>query len=146
MLPTPDHSDLSAAPSSESEADSDETEMEMASGESDMEAGDETITQDNLASPTLSAAMEELDLRQEQDLYLDNPLHRAISNSSSWYASSEGEGESDGDMGDSFSIPRPPVSGGGWVSISYNDFEAPKQTPKQRQDDKPSFFEYLYGE
>lgn len=148
-LPTPENSDLSAPPSSDSEvqtdpsgsSDSEETEMGFPDDE---HVGDITLTQ---GVPSLSAAMDELQL-QETSLY------RAISNSSSWYASSEGEGESDGEgMADSFSIPRPPVAGGGWVSMSFNDFNTggvplPRPVTQGTRDvrEKPSFFEYLYGE
>lgn len=101
------------------------------------------------------------------DLNTLNTLERVPSITSSMYASSEGG--SDYDLGDSMTLPPRPANGG-WTTVSYSDAESDMgdEVPLPRRlgggpspvmgnpvvlgrvgakgwQDKPTFFEYLYG-
>ena len=168
-LSAPSSSDLSSANNtdnetstpahSDTEGDSDGTEM----GESiddepvgySLDAGPDGFEDLNIRSPTLESAMGELQVTS-----LSLGLGRTYSNSSSQYAESEGTAGSEYGMADSLgSLPPPPP--GGWAGLGTFE-EKPLNVgaggaglPARRAglatgqratwEDKPSFFEYLYG-
>jgi len=168
---TPENSDLSAPSSSDyssanntdaetstpahSDADdSDGTEI----GESiddepagySLDPGPDGFEDLSLRSPTLETAMGELQVTS-----LPLGLARTYSNSSSQYAESEGTAGSEFGMADSLgSLPPPPP--GGWTFVEGPVKSGISTGPNARRpgmatgqratwEDKPSFFEYLYG-
>ena len=124
-----DLSDLSAPSDTDSYAESD-AETEMGDNE-----GDVTFTPEFVESFTR--------------------LERMPSNTSSTYASSEGGSEFG--MADSMTLPPPPT--GDWRIVSFSDTESdvddaprvgvPRSAPAfadtKSWEEKPTFFEYLYG-
>lgn len=154
-LATPETSDLSA-PSSSDRDTSTEGETEIGT-DTDSDAGTEMGYSDNgegdisiaTVTPDLIEGVAQIDL---------NELQRVASNSSSMYASSEGG--SDYGMADSLVIPPPPP--GGWTTVTYSDAEsdfdkislpgrnvasinALGRMGPRGWEERPSFFEYLYG-
>jgi hypothetical protein len=167
-LSAPSSSDLSSANNtdnetstpahSDAEGDSDGTEMGESIDEPvgySLDAGPDGFEDLNIRSPTLESAMGELQVTS-----LSLGLGRTYSNSSSQYAESEGTAGSEYGMADSLgSLPPPPP--GGWAGLGTFE-DKPLNvgaggaglTPRraglatgQRAtwEDKPSFFEYLYG-
>lgn len=172
-LSAPSSSDLSSSSGTETETDSD-TATEIGESIPDSDLDDETqgytvpspqarqsesAGEDvGLRSPTLESAMNELQVSELA-------LRRTFSNSSSQYA--ESEGGSDFGMADSLTLPPAPSAqaGRGWVSTFDSgpiDLGAPpapagnagpRRTPavgpaaagRLSWQDKPTFFEYLYG-
>lgn len=147
---TPETSDLSA-PSS-SDRDTSDTDGETAS-DAGTEVGysldpDTTITLQSI--PDLDGEMAELD---------NNELRRTASNTYSMYASSEGGG-SEFSMVDSMTLPPPPSGNGGWTLVTSDTASEPGDIEPavvrrnialgrmgaRGWEDRPSFFEYLYGE
>ncbi|KAK1922201.1 hypothetical protein DB88DRAFT_542193 [Papiliotrema laurentii] len=155
-LLTPVTTDLSASSGSElysstdvgtdSETDSDAGTEVGYSLEFDHE-GDTSIA---TVTPELIQGVSQLEL---------NDLHRVSSNTSSMYASSEGG--SDFGMADSVTLPLPP-SNAGWTPVTFSDVESdfgdiplPKRNIASLNalgrmgprgwEDRPTFFEYLYG-
>jgi hypothetical protein len=168
-LSAPSSSDLSSANNTDVETstpahsdaeDSDGTEM----GESipddepagySLDAGPDGFEDLSLRSPTLESAMGELQVTS-----LSLGLGRVYSNSSSQYAESEGEAGSEYGMADSMgSLPPPPP--GGWAGLgTFEDRPlvagsagigtSPRRFgvgtgQRATWEDKPTFFEYLYG-
>ncbi len=157
-LLTPETSDLSAPSSSDRETTRSESGNETESG-AGTEMGEEigySLEPERPPSaaptPSFEDAMAELDLRSRTE-----PLSRAISASSSMYASSEGESDGSG-MIDSLTLPLPPSGNGGWTAVSDTGSEAGEEVPAKASDripvgtvrrmgweGRPTFFEYLYG-
>lgn len=162
-LSAPSSSDLSSANNTDAETstpahsdaeDSDGTEM----GESiddepvgySLDSGPDGFEDLSLRSPNLETAMGELQVSS-----LSLGLARTYSNSSSQYAESEGTAGSEFGMADSLgSLPPPPP--GGWafaegpVNLGIPSGVGALMTgvatgQRATWEDKPSFFEYLYG-
>ncbi|GFZ51015.1 hypothetical protein JCM24511_08773 [Saitozyma sp. JCM 24511] len=171
---TSDMSGLSSSDrGSSTEASATETETESET-ETEMERGSEVDEEDvsgyslepesGSATPSFEDAMAALDL-QRAGAGAGAPLERTVSNSSSAYASSEG-GSDYSMMGGSMTLPPPPALTGtapnGWVPIDLapgrddTASRGPRVSPRTSAgaararggsgwDEKPTFFEYLYG-
>ncbi|RSH91453.1 hypothetical protein EHS25_009752 [Saitozyma podzolica] len=172
---TPETSDMSGLSSSDrgssTEASATETETET---EAETERGSEIDEEDvsgyslvpesGSATPSFEDAMAALDL-QRAGAGAGAPLERTVSNSSSAYASSEG-GSDYSMMGGSMTLPPPPGSTGaapnGWVPLDLAPglddtvSRGPRASPRTSGgaararggggwEEKPTFFEYLYG-
>lgn len=154
-LATPETSDLSA-PSSSDRDTSTEGETEIGT-DTDSDAGTEMgYSLDGEGDISIVTVTPEL-IEGVAEIQL-NELERVASNSSSMYASSEGG--SDFGMADSLILPPPPA--GGWTTVSYSDAEVESDKislPSRKVgsvsalgrmgprgwEQRPSFFEYLYG-
>ena len=124
-----------------------------ASSEVGTEMGDVTgySLKQEAPTPNFEDAMAELDLRSHTF-----PLSRAISVSSSLYASSEGESQISS-LGDSLTLPPAPGGNGDWTEIIDTESRAgeiSQQSPTGRTkvvdrgkgwESRPTFFEYVYG-
>lgn len=174
-LSAPSSSDLSSSSETETEDSDTATEMGESIHDSTSEMGDipegytvsqerESSTNDlGLRSPTLESAMDELHVSELA-------LARTYSNSSSQYAESEGQTEGGSDFGMTDSLTLPPIPGQtqpgqpAWASAFDKgpiDLGAPPVTVgvtgsrrsavgaaaagRVSWQDKPTFFEYLYG-
>ena len=155
-LLTPETSDLSAPSSSDRDTDGDTesdagTEMGCSLEPQVQPQPPANVAHGGSVTATLDDAKANLDL---------HPLHRTTSNTSSMYASSEG-GSDFGMMGESLTIPPPPRHGG-WTAVVDTDSEASDDHPPsldfgrahlasmaklsaQGWEERPTFFEYLYG-
>lgn len=154
-LATPETSDLSAPSSSDRDTSTDgETEIGTdTDSDTGTEVGYSLEGEGDISiatvTPELIEGVAQIDI---------NELHRVSSNSSSMYASSEGG--SDFGMADSLVIPPPPANG--WTSVTYSDAEsdfdrvslpgrnvstinALGRMGPRGWEERPSFFEYLYG-
>jgi len=169
-LITPDVTDISdlSAPSS-SDRDTDSSTDAETDSDAGTEVGYSLDTEDEAGLGDTSIATvtaHEIVNVTEEVANLDiNPLERIPSNTSSMYASSEGGSEFG--LGDSTLLPPPPANGG-WTAISYSDAESDfgdvNDVPFPRRlgeleanpvilgrvgprgwQEKPTFFEYLYG-
>jgi hypothetical protein len=148
---------LIASSNTEGETDS-ETETERASNVDEGEIAGYSFgfqpepDSSGLATPSFESAMAELSIHSA-------PLERAVSNTSSMDASSEGESEFSA-MEDSMTLPPVGAAPAGWVSMDLAEQAESKVTssPQTRSpgralvrrnvrswDDRPTFFEYLYG-
>ena len=150
-LLTPETSDLSAQSSSDRDTNGTETDNETAS-EADTEMGEDIgYTLDPVPStPSFEDAMAELNLDRTSS------LSRAVSNSSSLYASSEG-GSDMSTLADSLTLPLPPAGNGGWTLVSDGRSDAggaeqpeaitrvPARNTGRCWKDRSTFFEFLYG-
>ena len=153
-LLTPETSDLSGQSSSDRDVYTD------TSGESDTESDAGTAMGEEIGyslDPEPEAVSTTSRDLQGIPPFVDTALLQRIpSNTSSTYASSEGDSDFDG-LGDSLTL-RPTVDTGGWTVVedtgsesgSLAEVKKPRQlagtqvTRKGRMD-RPSFFEYLYG-
>lgn len=158
-LLTPETSDLSAPSSSDRETNGVTTDSETESNagtemSDDMGYSLEADSQGVPAEPSFEDAMAEFDLHNSTE-----PLSRTISASSassSLYASSEGGSDGSG-LGDSLTLPIPAAGAGGWSMVSDMGSEAGQpmrpnplgriqvRTTGRGWEDRPTFFEYLYG-
>lgn len=168
-LSAPSSSDLSSANNTDTEAstatDTDDSDTATEMGESipddeptsySLDSGPDGFEDLSLRSPTLETAMGELQVTSLA-------LGRTYSNSSSQYAESEGEAGSEYGMADSLGslppVPRPDSSAS-WVGLGTFESRpldagvpaagfSPRRIAATGQratwEDKPSFFEYLYG-
>nr|XP_019043962.1 hypothetical protein I302_07239 [Kwoniella bestiolae CBS 10118]OCF22892.1 hypothetical protein I302_07239 [Kwoniella bestiolae CBS 10118] len=173
-LLTPETSELSSqsGPESTGSFTASESDTESESGsDTATERGDDSgpeigYSLEEEGDTTLTSLPEGLsDLRLAQVGEVEVPLQRSISNSSSAYASSEG-GNSDYSLLDSLTLPpRPPTELDGWSDFGSGSEsglglgDLPKISVRNRDvqlrsagglgrkgwEDKPSFFEYLYG-
>lgn len=163
-LSAPSSSDLSSANNTDNEIstpaqsdseDSDGTEMGESIGDEPVEysldAGPDGFEDLSIRSPTIESAMSELQVTS-----LSLGLARTYSNSSSQYAESEGTTGSEYGMADSLgSLPPPPPGGWGTFAEGPVNVGTPNGVSPRRMgvatgqratwQDKPSFFEYLYG-
>jgi hypothetical protein len=162
-LLTPETSDLSAPSSSDRNTSGTESDHETES-DAGTEMGDEigyslepeptpaSQTQGSPPTPSFEDAMAELYLHSRTE-----PLSRAISASSSLYASSEAESDGSG-MADSLMLPIPPASNGGWTMLNAAGSDGGRRAePKPLSrvalgsvrrrgwEVRPTFLEYLYG-
>lgn len=172
---TPETSDMSGLSSSDrgSSTETSATETETES-ETETERGSEADEEDvfgyslepesGSATPSFEDAMAALDLQRAGEA-AGAPLERTVSNSSSAYASSEG-GSDYSMMGGSMTLPPPPAPTGtapnGWVPLDLAPgrddavSRGPRASPRTSGgaararglsgwEEKPTFFEYLYG-
>jgi hypothetical protein len=170
-LSSSDRGSSTDASATETDTETDmDTEMETET-ERGSEVDEEDVSgyslepESGLATPSFEDAMAALDL-QRAGAGAGAPLERTVSNSSSAYASSEG-GSDYSMMGGSMTLPPPPAPNGtapnGWVpldlapgrddTVSRGPRASPRTTGGAARaarggrgwEEKPTFFEYLYG-
>ncbi|WVQ74358.1 hypothetical protein IAR50_003958 [Cryptococcus sp. DSM 104548] len=172
-LATPDTSEVSGQSSSDHHSSS-SSETESSDDDTATERGDDDDDDYNPEADSTATPIPEMDDLTLANTAPENSLTRTISATSSQYASSEADSDI-GNLGDSLMLPRPGNLGhgsdgslsGGWVDLDsdseFGDLPALPSSANVREtpsfgrsgisynmaptnwQDKPSFFEYLYG-